>query len=225
MLSHEAAANVAGTGSHERSQRDQGSASARRSLLGTFLAQAGVVVLGTLLCSTTIAAQSVTPNEAAQPEAPSPAPASASEVARTAVDPDHRSLLELQRLQLRENELWDVRNRHPIAWPGVGLGLGLAGAVTMIPFGSALLAAGHSMNTHTYDGTERDDIGERVRITGGIFLGLGITALVTAVVCGLHVRRLRPMRRAADKELRAVRLLRIRMLDALTLPSEPRRAG
>lgn len=175
-----------------------------------------------LLYATTVGAQ----DETVQPEAAQAVPSS-TEVARVALDPRQRSLLELQQLQLRENELWQVRDRESMTWPAIGLGLGVTGAATMIPFGSVFVAvAGTSSSNPTYDGEPSDDDGSEksFRTVGGMLLGLGVVALLVSVYSGIRVRALRTTRRAADQELSAIRQRRIRMIDALALPSEPRRA-
>jgi hypothetical protein len=180
-----------------------------------------LVALGIVLGSTTVAAQSAAPDPVAEPDTTQPAPPSSAEVARVFLDADQRALLELQRLQLRENELWQARTGYSLAGPGTGLGLGLAGAVTMIPFGSVFLAVAEPKGDGEMASYEGSESGDPLRITGGLLLGLGAVALITAVACGMHVRRLRPQKRAADEELRAIRRRRTDTVEALSSSAPP----
>jgi hypothetical protein len=208
VLPRAAAADVADTGGvRGRDPRAHG-------LARTFLLQAALAALGIVLGSAAVAAQSPPPDQVAQPDAARPVPPSSAEVARSTLDAEQRALLELQQLQLRENELSQVRQRYSLAGPATGLGLGLAGAVTMIPFGSVFLAVAEPTDDSEMPGYEGSESGDPLRMMGGLLLGLGAVALITAVICGMHVRRLRPQRRAADEELRAIRLRRIDTVEA-----------
>ncbi len=192
---------------------------ASRSLL------AGVVPV--LLCLSQAGAQDVTPAPVAAsletPSAthePTPAPVAAAQASQPAAPalvlaqpvlgatprsvglelmPGWSTIQQLRELQQKESEIWSQREGGSLAGHGVGIALGLASAIVLIPIGSVLIADSRYTYSDYYGDGEIVDRQER-RV-GRSLVTLGVLSVALTAFCSWSVRRIKERRSVQEREL------------------------
>lgn len=102
-------------------------------------------------------------------------------------------------LQEREAELWAKRETRSLAGPSVGIGLGIATSLVLLPIGSILLVDAKS---YSYDGYGEDEvIDEHAQRIGRALVTTGVMALGLAVFCGWRIHDIKQRRIQQEREL------------------------
>lgn len=113
--------------------------------------------------------------------------------------PGWAALEELQALRLQEADVWKNRESRSLAGPGLGIALGIAAAVIMVPVGGVLIADSRYSYYDSYNGY--DSFNATDRRVGRALVSMGALALATAAVCAWQVVRIKRNRIRQEREL------------------------